>query len=262
VEPVFGVAPSPLLRPRAGKRIIGPMRTAILMPAFNEHERIGRTLEAIRDCAPALGGICVVVVDDGSEPELDPTHFPSKSEHFRMVLARHVVNLGQGAALETARRLALGQPSLDVFVTMDADGQHRVDGLRALVFAVRQGADIALGSRFLGRSSEMPPLRRCLIQGARLLEAALTGSRLTDAHTGFRAFSRRALAQVALRQNRMAHATEITLHVHRLKRIGFNVIEVPVCVEYSEQTLRKGQRATGAIRILRDLMHRFLFEEN
>jgi glycosyltransferase involved in cell wall biosynthesis len=237
------------------------MRTAILMPAFNEQNAIGRTLAAIRDCAPALGGICVLVVDDGSEPELGPAVFPFPTEHFRVVLARHVVNLGQGAALETARRLALGEPSFDVFVTMDADGQHRVDGLAALASAVRAGADIALGSRFLERSSKIPRLRRCVIQGARLLEAALSGSRLTDAHNGFRAFSRRALAQVVLRQNRMAHATEITLHVHRLRRIGFNVIEVPVCIEYSEQTLRKGQRATGAIRIVRDLMHRFLFEE-
>jgi glycosyltransferase involved in cell wall biosynthesis len=236
------------------------MRTAILMPACNEQDAIGLTLEAIRDCAPALGGVCVLVVDDGSEPELRPADFPSPSEHFRMVLGRHGVNLGQGAALETARRLALGEPSFDVFVTMDADGQHRVDGLLALASAVRQGADIALGSRFLARS-EIPRLRRCLIQGARLLEAALTGSSLTDAHNGFRAFNRRALAQMALRQDRMAHATEITLQVHRLRKLGFSVVEVPVRIEYSEQTLRKGQRATGAIRIVHDLLHRFLFEE-
>jgi len=240
---------------------LGPMRTAILMPAFNEQHAIGCTLEAIRDCAPALGGVCVLVVDDGSVPELGPVVLPYPSEHFRMVLARHPVNLGQGAALETARRLALGEPSFEVFVTMDADGQHRVDGLVALVSAVRKGADIALGSRFLERSSEIPRLRRCVLQGARLLEAALTGSSLTDAHNGFRAFSRRALAQIVLRQNRMAHATEITLHVQRLRKIGFDLVEVPVRIEYSEQTLRKGQHATGAIPIMRDLLHRFLFEE-
>jgi hypothetical protein len=101
-----------------------------------------------------------------------------------------------------------------------------------------------------------------VIQGAKLLEAALTGSRLTDAHNGFRAFSRRALAQTVLRQNRMAHATEITLHVHRLRKTGLSVVEIPVCIEYSEQTLRKGQHATGAIPIVRDLLHRFFFEES
>jgi glycosyltransferase involved in cell wall biosynthesis len=231
------------------------------MPAFNEHDAIGRTLEAIRNCAPAFGGICVLVVDDGSEPPLGPAIFPAPTEHFRMVLARHSLNLGQGAALETARRLALSEPSFDVFVTMDADGQHRVDDLAALAAAIRQGADIALGSRFLGPSSEVPRLRRCVIHGARFLEAMLTGSRLSDAHNGFRAFNRRALARMALRQNRMAHATEITLQVQRLRKTGFEVVEVPVCIEYSEHTLRKGQRATGAIPILRDLLHRFLFEE-
>jgi len=231
------------------------------MPAFNEQHAIGRTLGAIRDRAAALGGVRVVLVDDGSEPELRPAVFPMPSDDFRMVVARHAVNLGQGAALETARRLALDEPAFDVFVTMDADGQHRVDDLAALVSAIRQGADIALGSRFLERSSEIPRVRRCVLEGARLLEMALTGSRLSDAHNGFRAFSRWALAQIVLRQNRMAHATEITLQVHRLSKIGLRVVEVPVCIEYSEHTLRKGQRTTGAIPILRDLLHRFLFEE-
>ncbi len=257
----WSTAPESRLAPTRGREDHRVVRTAILMPAFNEQETLGETLRAVRATAPAQGGICVFLVDDGSRPGLDPRALPAQTEHFRIVLARHITNLGQGAALETARRLALRQSSFDVFVTMDADGQHSVDGLAALVSAVREGADMALGSRFLGGLSKVPRLRRWLIQGARLVETILTGSRLSDAHNGFRAFSRAALDELVLRQNRMAHATEITLHVHRLRQRGFRMIEVPVRIEYTERSLRKGQRATGAIRILRDLLHRFLFEE-
>lgn len=233
------------------------MSIAILMPAYNEPGRLAATLESIRVRPETLGGVTVFLVDDGSDPAIDAASLPSTEPAFRLVLARHAINLGQGAALETARQLALREPPFAAYVTMDADGQHRIEDLAALVAAVAGGADVALGDRFRGESS-MPGTRRALIHAARIFERALTGLALSDAHNGYRAFSRRALEQVQIRENRMAHATEITRQISRER---LSVVEVPVSVRYTRETLAKGQRPLGAFAILRDLFYRYLFEE-
>jgi glycosyltransferase involved in cell wall biosynthesis len=229
---------------------------AILMPVHDEGARLGRTLEGLRDVSTRLGGVTVFLVDDGSEPAVDPGELPASTASFKVVLARHVVNLGQGASLETARQLALRDGGLDVFVTMDSDGQHSASDVEPLVRALDGGADVVFGNRFLG-GSRVPPLRRALLFAAGVFERVLTGLRLADAHNGMRAFRRSALERLAIRQNRMAHATEIKQHVARAH--GLTVVEVPVTVRYAADTTRKGQRATGAALIIRDLLGRYLF---
>lgn len=238
------------------------MPIAILMPAYNEPGRLAETLGAIRAEAEALSGVRVFLVDDGSEPAIDPRGLPGPSPSFHVVLARHAVNLGQGAALETARQLALADArGFDAYVTMDADGQHRIEDVAALARAVEGGADVALGDRFAG-DSNVPPLRRALLFAARLFERAITGLALSDAHNGFRAFSRRGMERVRIRENRMAHATEITRQISLAKRDDrLVVVEVPVSVRYTRETLTKGQTSLGAFAILRDLFYRYLFEE-
>ncbi|HVY47023.1 MAG TPA: hypothetical protein VHB21_14145, partial [Minicystis sp.] len=179
-------------------------------------------------------------------------------DRFSFVLARHAVNLGQGAALETARQLALADAPFDAYVTMDADGQHRVEDALALARAVAAGADVAFGDRFAGVSN-VPPTRRALLAGARIFERIVTGLRLADAHNGLNAFGRAALERTPLRQNRMAHATEIKQRVSRAPRL--RVVEVPVTVRYSPESLAKGQRSIGAIAVVRDLLLQYLFGE-
>jgi glycosyltransferase involved in cell wall biosynthesis len=234
------------------------MTIAILMPAFNE-DALAVTLGKIRDEAERAGGIAVFVVDDGGEPAVDPRDLPRATPHFRTILARHAVNLGQGAALETARQLALREGTADAYVTMDADGQHGVDGALALARAVRSGADVAFGNRFAGESP-VPRGRRWLLLCARAFERALTGLRLEDAHNGLRAFSRAALERIPLHQNRMAHATEIK---QRVSRAGpLRIVEVAVNVRYTRESLAKGQGALGAVDIVRDLLQDYLFGEH
>jgi polyprenyl-phospho-N-acetylgalactosaminyl synthase len=240
------------------------MQTAILMPAYNEAAALARTLQALGDLATNASTarerleLTVFLVDDGSDP---PIELDSLPPDLRIVLARHPFNLGQGAALETARQLALNEPSangFDAYVTMDADGQHRAADVVPLAEAIIFGADVAFGNRFLG-DSNVPPSRRRLLRAARVFEWALTGLRLADAHNGLRAFSRRALAQVPIRQNRMAHATEIKQRVSRAGELV--IVEVPVSVRYSGESLAKGQRSLGAVVIVRDLVLQYLFGE-
>jgi glycosyltransferase involved in cell wall biosynthesis len=234
------------------------MPVAVLMPVHNEASRLIATLEALRERALDFGGLAIFLVDDGSTPPIELLDLPAPTPEFRVVLARHAVNLGQGAALETARRLALEGRPFSAYVTMDADGQHGVQGALTAARAVASGADVAFGSRFRG-DSEVPRGRRVVLMLARAFEWALTGLRLSDAHNGLRAFSERALARIVIRQNRMAHATEITQRVSSLDALV--IVEVPVTVRYTKETLDKGQRASGAIAIVRDLLHHYLFGE-
>ena len=233
------------------------------MPVYDERGSLAETLRGIRTRAGASLSVSVFLVDDGSEPPIDATSLPPDAAFFRIVLARHIVNLGQGAALETARQLALDEPTFDAYVTMDADGQHSIDDMIALASAVNAGADVALGNRFEG-DSNVPRLRRALLLAARMFERAITGLRLSDAHNGFRAFGRGALEHVRIRQNRMAHATEITQQLSRAPRDGdgLRIVEVPVSVRYTRESLARGQSPLGAFAILRDLFHRYLFEES
>jgi glycosyltransferase involved in cell wall biosynthesis len=234
------------------------MSVAILMPVFGDARTLAATLASIRARADAFDGVVAFVVDDGSEPAITPADLPAPTASFSIVLARHLANLGQGAAIETARRVALAEGPFGAYVTMDADGQHRVEDVIELARAIFGGADVALGNRFLG-GSEVPRGRRALLGAARAFERVVTGLAHGDAHNGLRAFSRRAIERTPIRQNRMAHATEIK---QRLSRAGpLVVVEVPVTVRYSAESLARGQRASGAVDIVRDLLLQYLFGE-
>ena len=245
------------------------MRIAVLMPAFNEEGRLASTLGELSSLHAARASVSVFLVDDGSSPPIDEEAIRAAASGMRIIVARHAVNLGQGAAIETARRLALDprwQPAdgaFEAFVTMDSDGQHRASDVLALAAAIEAGADVALGDRFAG-GSDVPTSRRALLTLARLFERATTGLRLSDVHNGLRAFGPRAIARMQIRQNRMAHATEISRSISRASAErapddSLRVVEVPVSVRYSGESLAKGQRASGAIVIVVDLFHGFLF---
>ena len=232
-------------------------RVAVLMPAYNERALLGPTLASLRDAARGAYDVTVFVVDDGSEPPLaiDPTLVAAG---FQIVLARHPINLGQGAALETARQLALADGEHAAYVTMDSDGQHGASDALRVAEGVLAGADVVFGDRFAGVSN-VPPMRALVLRGARLFEWAVTGLRLADAHNGLRAFSRRALAQIPIRQNGMAHATEIKQRIRRASPLV--VTEVPVSVRYTKESLAKGQRSLGVFGIVHDLAIQYIFGE-
>lgn len=228
------------------------MRVAVLVPAFGEGSALARTLQRVSSVAPDVGGIRVYLVDDGSTPPIDLSDVPPRTSSFEVFAMRHVVNLGQGAALETARHCALAHDH-EIFVTMDADGQHDPSDLRALARAIEDGADAAFGNRFAGRS-RVPLARTWLLLMARAFESVITGTIVGDAHNGYRAFSRKGIERIAIRHARMAHATEI-----RVRARGLRSVEVPVTIHYSKDTLAKGQSSLGAVHVVRDLFLRFLF---
>ena len=84
-----------------------------------------------------------------------------------------------------------------------------------------------------------------------MISWAMTGVLLSDTHNGFRAISRRALERVHLQENGFAHATEI---MQRVREAGMRYSEVPITISYSEYSEKKGQRLSGSLSILFDLI--------
>jgi glycosyltransferase involved in cell wall biosynthesis len=217
----------------------------VVIAAYNEAKVIARVVGDV-----ARRGYHVVVVDDGSA---DDTAAQAAAAH---IVVRHPVNLGQGAALQTGIDCAL-QHGADVVVTFDADGQHRASDIERLVAALHDApAEFALGSRFLGSTLALPSTRRLLLRAATLFTQFSTGLRLTDTHNGLRAMTRRGAGHIRLRQNRMAHASEI---LAQIAASGLAYVEVPVQIEYTAYSLAKGQRPGDAIAILFDLFARRLY---
>jgi glycosyltransferase involved in cell wall biosynthesis len=212
----------------------------IVIPAFNEGPAIGDVVAAVRASYPH-----VVVVDDGSTDQTGVAAHRSCA-----TVLRHPINLGQGAALETGIRYALSQGA-ERIVTFDADGQHRVDDIAVLLNRQRQaGTDVVLGSRFLGAAPGIPHLRRLLLKVAVCLLRLTSGIQVSDVHNGLRLLTKRAAEQIRIRQNRMAHASEIIEQIHAL---GLSMCEAPVTIVYTDYSLAKGQRLSNIVNVVSEL---------
>ena len=209
----------------------------IVVPAFNEGARLGNVLDELNRT-----GHRVVVVDDGSA---DQTAEVAQS-HGCFVL-RHAFNRGQGAALQTGVTFAVREGA-DVVVTFDADGQHQTADLPAMLSPILDGrCDVVLGNRFLNGQSNVPAVRKVVLQLGRVFTFLTSGLRVGDAHNGYRAFSRKAAMALHLKQDRMAHASEIYDQI-RDSKLAYQ--EVPVTIRYTAETLAKGQKLSNSLSVL------------
>ena len=157
------------------------------------------------------------------------------------------MNRGQGAALQTGIEFAL-RAGADYVVTFDADGQHRVEDIPVLLQPLLDGqCDIALGSRFLGSTHQMPWLRWLILRAAVLFTRVMSRVPLTDVHNGLRAFTRRAAGLIDIRMDRMAHASEL---IDFVRKSGLPYREVPVQIHYTEYSLTRQRSLRHAIHIL------------
>jgi glycosyltransferase involved in cell wall biosynthesis len=214
----------------------------VVIAAFREAEVIREVVAEI-----AAGGWSCVVVDDGS-----PDATAAEARAAGVAVVRHAINLGQGAALQTGIDFALRRGAR-VLVTFDADGQHSAADLPDMVAALAD-ADIALGSRFLGKQiAGATRSRRALLRAATMVSNKLSGLALTDAHCGFRAFRAEAAPKLRITQDRMAHASEL---LAKIGASGLRIVEVPVTVRYTAHSRSKGQGGIQAVRILFDYFFR------
>lgn len=216
-------------------------RVSVVVPAFNEARMIGSVTETLRGA-----GYEVIVVDDGSS---DGTSDAARAAGARVV--RHLINRGQGAALQTGISDAV-RHGADFVVTFDADGQHRVEDIRELLRPLIRGdAQVVFGSRTLGSSEGIPRTRRILLWLGVQFTRLMSGVAVTDTHNGLRAFLADVASHLQVRQDRMAHPNEI---LDQVVHGGWRYAEVAVHVRYTPYSLAKGQRARASVGILLDYL--------
>ena len=219
-------------------------RTWVVIPLYNEADVIADVIAGLR-----TEFANVVCVDDGST---DGSADIAMQAGARLV--QHPVNLGQGAALQTGIDCALMHPECDYIVTFDADGQHRVEDAVAMLNAAReQDAAVVFGSRFLDDRTRPGWMKKVVLKTAVWVTNMTTGMRLTDAHNGLRVIRRDAAQKIELKQDRMAHATEIVLEIGRTR---LPWVEYPVELLYTDYSKAKGQSVLNSVNILVDLVVR------
>lgn len=223
-------------------------RTFIIIPAYNELGCIGDVLRSLHEL-----GYMMVVVDDGSTTPL-AVEVPKDPA---IILLRHKVNLGQGAALQTGIDYALSKGATCI-ASFDADGQHSVHDLPSLLTPIyNDEVDIVLASRFMVKGDHnAPALKKIILKIGRWVNYLFTGLYLSDAHNGLRAMNRVAALTIRIEENRMAHATEILAQIkkHRLR-----YKEVAAKVLYTDYSRHKGQSYFNSLKILFDLVLQKLF---
>ena len=195
-------------------------RVAVVIPAYNEEDNIGAVLPRIPASVCGVG-TAVLVVDDGSR---DRTGDVAR-EHGAAV-ARHVTNLGGGAALRTGYRL-MSDSGAKIVVTLDADGQHLPEEMSRLVQPVLDGeVDVAHGSRVLGHAEANHFARELGIIFFNRLVSFITRTKVTDCSNGYRAVRAAVLPTLVLRQEQF-HTSEFMIEA--IKR-GVPAVEVPITV--------------------------------
>ena len=183
------------------------MKTLVVIPAYNEALNIEKTVQDIQLNAPDVD---YVVVNDGSK---DNTLDVIQKNHFNHIDG--FCNLGLFGAVQTGFKLAMKE-NYDVVIQFDGDGQHSAKYIDAMVKEIENGNDIVIGSRFV---SEKKPFTARMI-GSRLIASAIrivTGKKVMDPTSGFRAYGKACIKDYALDMNNPPEPDTL-VYMYRKKR--------------------------------------------
>ena len=223
--------------------------TWLVIPVYNEGSVITKVVAEANLTFPKI-----VAVDDGSRDGSGDLAAAAGA-----IVVRHPVNLGQGAALQTGFDYALQDPAMRYVVTYDADGQHQLSDVEAMLALARaDDVQVVFGSRFLDERTAPSAAKRLILKLAVAYTNLTTKIRVTDAHNGLRVLRRDVLQRVDITQNRMAHATEIVAQIGSMRFDGQPVryAESPVHILYTDYSKAKGQSLWNAVNILAELIFR------
>lgn len=193
------------------------------MPAFNESERIKEIINKIKSKSDD-----VIVCNDGST---DSTGIIA--EKMGAIVVNHEKNLGYGSAIKSIF-LKAKEIEADILITFDADGQHRIEDIKAVIQPILDNkADIVIGSRFLENNVEMPKYRKFGVKTITSLTNISSEIKLSDSQSGFRAYNKKTLSEIFPTENGMGISTEIIIKANRKK---LRIKEVPIKILYQGKT--------------------------
>jgi len=212
----------------------------VVIPAYNEENTIGDTISNTISAMETMENPYeIIIVDDGSTDNTKRI-----ATGYKVTVLFNGRNRGKGYALKKGFQHAQG----DIIVTIDADGAHKPKEIPDLIHPLFNGVDIVAGSRFLGNqmnsTSKLNRIGNILIN---TLIMTLTGKRITDSQTGFRAFKKEVLQKINLKSLGYEVETEIT--VKGLKN-GFTYQEKPISCTKRKYNMSKLRVLPDGIKIL------------
>ena len=229
--------------------MINSNRVCVILPSFNEAIPVlNSVLRKISE-----RNYFIVLIDDGSE-----IHLRDKLDRlgqFEGALITHLVNLGQGAAIETGfEYVRRNRGRFDYILTFDADGQHPVESIEPMILKMAQNqVDVILGTRFKPNESfrdfKGGFTKFIILKFAARLARLTLGISVSDRHNGFRLFSAEALGRIHITQNGFGHADEI---LRNIRNQNLTHQEMYVEITYSQYSKAKGQPLINAYQTIFD----------
>ena len=203
-------------------------RILIVIPAFNEERIIKEVIQEIKKS----GYSNIIIVDDGS---FDDTAEISHNES--VLVLRHIINRGKGAAIKTGIEAAkiLNAPAV---VTIDADGQHDPKDIKKMVKKIEEGYDIILGTR-MSNAKAMPIPKIIANYLGNIFTWLFYGIWVSDSQCGFRAYSKKALSLIDTQGDRYEYDSEVIKEISRHK---LKFVEVPIDIRYTQYSMHKKQK--------------------
>lgn len=213
-----------------------------IIPAYNEEKNI---IKVVNNVIPLVDKI--VIIDDASTDKTVETLY-KKFSNDKLIILQHIVNRGQGAALQTGNEYAVTN-NAKIIIHFDADGQFLSHEIKDIIEPIQKNeADIVFGSRFLEKKSKIPWLKEKIIMPlARIANKIFAKNNLTDPQGGFRAMRANIANTITIEQDRMAHCSEI---INKTFSKNIKSKEIPITVIYNEF----GQKLGGGVNIIKELI--------
>ena len=199
------------------------MKITVGIPAYNEEKNIAKIIVKLKKTVDQI-----LVCDDGST---DSTC--AIAESLGVTVIKHQKNSGYGMAIRSIF-LKAREINADVLVTIDADGQHKVEDINKIIKPIVDGqADISIGSRFLTEDDNTPSYRKLGVKIITKVTNSSLSEKVTDAQSGFRAYNNKVLQSLTPSDSGMGISTEILI---KSSNLGLKIAEVPTVIQYEGDT--------------------------
>jgi glycosyltransferase involved in cell wall biosynthesis len=227
---------------------------SIVIPAYNEGARIVATLERVMACVAERGWDAeVLVIDDGSQDATPEIVKQWMQRHPRLHLIQNVGNRGKGFSVRNGLLQAAGE----VVMFTDADLSSPMEEAELLMAAIADGADVAIGSRWLDKTRQtihQPLYRRFFGRCFNWVTRTVMGLPFKDTQCGFKAFKREA-AQVIFRLQRIERWGFDPEILFIARKLGYRIVEVPVTWGHDERSrisyLKDGMKMLEEMAVIR-----------
>ena len=199
------------------------MKITVGIPAYNEEKNIAKIIVKLKKTVDQI-----IVCDDGSTDSTSEI-----AESLGATVVKHAKNSGYGMAIRSIF-LKSREINADILVTLDADGQHKIEDINKIIKPVVDGeADISIGSRFLKEDSNTPGYRKLGVKIITKVTNSSLSEKITDAQSGFRAYNNKVLQSLTPADSGMGISTEILI---KSSNLGLKIVEVTTEIQYEGDT--------------------------